>query len=212
MSAEDPGSITRWLEGLKAGRPEAFEAIWDRFYARVLNVARRRLLRGPHQAVEDGEDVAQSAMHGLFAGSVQGRFDKLGDRSDLWQLLAAITVKKVLGRRQWYGRSKRAGRPVSPDLTARSTPRDSVLDPADYLAQAISNEPTPDLAAMFRDQLERLQGALTDPTLRQIAEWRIDGLTNAEIAKKLGRATRTVERKLELIRLVWEKIGDEPDR
>ena len=58
MSAEDPGSITRWLEGLKAGRPEAFEAIWDRFYARVLQVARRRLLRGPHQAVEDGEDVA----------------------------------------------------------------------------------------------------------------------------------------------------------
>jgi ECF sigma factor len=115
MSAEDPGSITRWLEGLKAGRPEAFEAIWARYYARVVEVARRRLLRGPHQAVEDGEDVALSALHGLFAGSVQGRFDDLGNRSDLWQLLAAITIKKVLVRRQWYARWKRAGRPPSRD-------------------------------------------------------------------------------------------------
>ena len=49
----------------------------------------------------------------------------------------------------------------------------------------------------------------TDPTLRQIAEWRVEGLTNVEIAGKLGRAARTVERKLELIRLIWEKIGDE---
>ncbi len=30
MWAEEPGSITRWLGGLKAGRPEAVEAIWRR--------------------------------------------------------------------------------------------------------------------------------------------------------------------------------------
>ncbi len=65
MSAEEPGSITRWLRGLKAGRPEAVEAIWRRYYDRVLAVARDRLRGGPHQAVEDGEDVALSALHGL---------------------------------------------------------------------------------------------------------------------------------------------------
>jgi hypothetical protein len=32
MSAEDPGSITRCLDGLKAGRPEA-EAIWRSYGA-----------------------------------------------------------------------------------------------------------------------------------------------------------------------------------
>ncbi len=212
MSAEDPGSITRWLEGLKAGRPEAFEAIWARYYSRVLDVVRRRLLRTPHQAVEDGEDVAISALHGLFAGSVQGRFDDLGDRSDLWQLLAAITLKKVLVRRQWYSRWKRAGRPPSRDPTAPRAPEGHDRDPADFLAQAVSNEPTPELAAMFREQLQRFLDALTDPTHRQIAEWRVEGLTNAEIAGKLGRGTRTVERKIELIRLIWEKIGDESDR
>jgi DNA-directed RNA polymerase specialized sigma24 family protein len=212
MSADDPGSITRWLEGLKAGRPEALEAIWGRYYARVLAVARRRLLRGPHQAVEDGEDVALSALHGLFAGSVQGRFDNLSDRSDLWQLLAAITIKKVLVRRQWYARWKRTGRAASSDPAGPTALQEADLDPAAFLAQAVSNEPTPELAAMFREQLQQLLDALEDPTLRQIAEWRVEGFTNAEIAAKLGRATRTVERKVELIRLTWEKIGAAADR
>ncbi len=121
MSAERPGSITRWLEGLKAGRPEAVDAIWRRYYDRVFAVARRRLQQGPHQAVEDGEDVALSALHNLAAGAAQGRFERLDDRSDLWQVLAAITVKKAIGRRRWYDRWKRLpGRPASGGPAAAS--------------------------------------------------------------------------------------------
>ena len=42
MSAEEPGSITRWLKGLKEGQPEAVEAIWNRYFQRVLTVRRCR--------------------------------------------------------------------------------------------------------------------------------------------------------------------------
>ncbi len=212
MSAEDPGSITRWLEGLRAGRPEALEAIWDRYYARILEVAERRLMRGPHQAAEDGEDVALSALNGLFAGSVQGRFDGLGDRTDLWQLLAAITLKKVLIRRQRSTRWKRSGRPPSHGSNAMAAPPECATGQGELLAQAVSPEPPPEFAAIFREQLQRLVEALPDPALRQIAEWRVEGLTNPEIARKLGRATRTVERKLELIRLICEDIGEDWER
>jgi IS30 family transposase len=45
--------------------------------------------------------------------------------------------------------------------------------------------------------------------LRQIALWRMDGLSNAEIAQKIGYVVRTVERKIKRIRLAWEEIGDE---
>lgn len=206
MSAEEPGSITRLLQGLKEGRPDAVAAIWDRYFQRVLAVARRRLRGGPQQAVEDGEDVALSAFCGLAAGAAEGRFDRLEDRSDLWQILAAITLRKAINRRRWYRRRKRAGRPVSGGQASGHTG-----SPAgdDLLAGAVSKEPIPELAAMMREQLERLLDVLDDPLLRRIAEWRMEGATNAEIAGKLGKAVRTVERKLELIRLIWEKVVDD---
>jgi DNA-directed RNA polymerase specialized sigma24 family protein len=211
MSAEEPGSITRWLRGLKAGRPEAVDAIWRRYYDRVLALARRRLRQGPHQAVEDSEDVALSALHGLADAAARGRFDRLDDRSDLWQLLAAITVKKALYRRRWYNRWKRWGRPAAggPATAPGGPRRETDRDKAGLLARAVSKEPAPELAVIFREQLGHLLDALPDPTLRQIAEWRLQGASNAEVAQRLGRAVRTAERKVELIRLVWEKISED---
>jgi DNA-directed RNA polymerase specialized sigma24 family protein len=209
MSAEEPGSITRLLQGLKEGRPEAVAAIWDRYYQQVLAVARRRLRGGPQQAVEDGEDVALSAICGLAAGAAEGRFDRLEDRSDLWQILAAITLRKAINRRRWYGRRKRAGRPVSGGQASGHAGHAGPPDGDDLLAGAVSKEPIPELAAMMREQLDHLLDVLDDPVLRRIAEWRIEGATNAEIAGKLGKAVRTVERKLGLIRLIWEKMVDD---
>jgi RNA polymerase sigma factor (sigma-70 family) len=211
MSAEEPGSITRWLRGLKAGRPEAVEAIWRRYFDRVVAVARQRLGRKPHQAVEDAEDVALSALHGLADAAARGRFEHLDDRSDLWRILAGITAKKALQRRRWYHRWKRSGRTATGGrTTAPGGPRDeSALAEEDLLTLAAGKEPAPEVAVILREQLEHLLDALADPTLRQIAEWRLQGASNAEVAQKLGRAVRTVERKVELIRLVWEKIGDD---
>ena len=68
MSAEDPGSVTHWIDGLKAGQPEAADALWQRYYERVLKMRRQRLGPVSQQAVEDCEDAALSAIHGLFAG------------------------------------------------------------------------------------------------------------------------------------------------
>src|SRR5262249_19744837 len=110
MSAEEPGSITHLLKGLKEGRPEAVEAIWDRYYQRVLAAARRRLRACPAQAVEDGEDLAASALHGLIAGAARGQSEQLEDRSDLWQPPSVIVAKKARPRRRWYQRWKRTGR------------------------------------------------------------------------------------------------------
>jgi ECF sigma factor len=212
MSANDPGSITRWLEDLKAGRPEAADAIWRHYYQRVVALARRRLQAAPQRAVEDDEDVALSAIHGLCAGAVQGRFERLSDRVDLWQLLVAITVKKTLMRRRWYNSQKRGGNRVVNGQALAGIPQAVPPDDNDdALALAVSREPSPDSAAIIADQVQELLDALPDLILRQIAEWRMDGLSNAEIAGKMGCAVRTVERKLERIRMIWSKIGDQTD-
>ncbi len=222
MSAEDPGSITRWLSDLKAGRPEAVDAIWRRYYHRVLGLARRRLRQAPPQAVADVEDVALSAFNGLAAGARAGRFEHIEDRADLWHVLAAITVRKALRRGEWYDRWKRSGRPPQDDGVgnaannhhartdpAASFPSDSREDENESLGQVASKDPIPEVAIMLREQLDQLLAHLDDPVLRQVAGWRMEGLTNAEIARRLGCARRTVERKVELIRLTWEHLGAE---
>ena len=55
------------------------------------------------------------------------------------------------------------------------------------------------------DSCCRLLDTLGRPELRQIAVWKMEGYTNAEVAAKLGCVVETVERRLRLIRSVWQK-------
>jgi RNA polymerase sigma factor (sigma-70 family) len=175
----------------------------------VIKVARKRLGPAPQQSVEDAEDAALSAIHGLFSGAAQGRFDQLTDRVDLWQLLVAITVKKALSQRQRHGRQKRGGHQVIRGETGGVIVGDD--DQENALALSPSKEPAPESAAIIQEQFQKLLNSLSESTLRQIVLWRMDGLSNAEIAEKMGCVVRTVERKIERIRLIWEAIGETPD-
>ncbi len=206
MSDEDTGSVSGWIDALKEGRPEAAHALWERYYQRVLAVARRRLTGDPHRAVEDAEDVALSAINSLCAGAAQGRFDRLGDRVDLWQLLVAITVKKTLSRRQRFGRLKRGG-PGHAGVSANQGEEHRDLADNNRLEAVLSPEPTPESSAIIQEQFQELLESLGDPVLREVALWRMDGLSNAEIAEKRGCVLRTVERKIERIRMIWEEIA-----
>jgi hypothetical protein len=97
--------------------------------------------------------------------------------------------------------SPSAREPVPPRVPAPGRSGDGPL------ARTVSNEPAPELAAILREQIEHLLDA--PPTLRQVAERRLQGASNAEVARRLGRVVRTVERTVELIRLAGEKIGDD---
>jgi DNA-directed RNA polymerase specialized sigma24 family protein len=72
------------------------------------------------------------------------------------------------------------------------------------LEAVLSREPTPEFSAMVAENCARLLDLL-EPAERQIALLRLDGCTNAEIAARLGCALRTVERRLELIRRIWDR-------
>jgi RNA polymerase sigma factor (sigma-70 family) len=206
MSNDDAGSVSHWIDALKSGQPEAVDELWNRYFQRVLGVARRRLLSAPNHALEDAEDVALSAIHTLCTGVALGRFDRLSDRVDLWQLLVAITTKKALSHRQRHGALKRGGGQTILGQTAENTEA-ALPDGPDPLARVLSKELTPDSAAVIQEQFQELLDSLADPTLQQIALWRMDGLSNSEIARKMGCVIRTVERKIERIRLIWEDIG-----
>jgi DNA-directed RNA polymerase specialized sigma24 family protein len=190
-----PGSVTRWLDQLRAGNPEAAGPLWERYFRRLVALARARLHSAPRRSADE-EDVALSAFDSFCRGAGQGRFPHLDDRDDLWRLLVTITARKVYHLRRDEGRKKRGGG-AAPSFAASAE-----------LEQVVGQEPTPEFAAQVAEECRRLLDSLGDPTLRAVALWKMEGYTSEEIAVRLDCAPRTVERKLRLIRDTWE--GEEP--
>jgi DNA-directed RNA polymerase specialized sigma24 family protein len=190
------GSVSRWIEGLKAGDPSAAGPLWDRYFQRLVALARNRLAGKPRQAADE-EDVALAAFDSFCRAAGRGGFARLDDRDDLWQVLAMITLRKAVDHVQAASRQKRGG--------GRLALGDQIR-----LAEMVGREPSPELAAEFSDELARQMHHLGADDLRSIARWKLDGFTNLEIARRLDCAPRTVERKLCLIRKLWETVDDDP--
>ena len=198
MGARVPsrGSVTRWIDQLKSGDPVAAQNLWERYFRRLLGVARKRLRTGGPR-VADEEDVALSAFNSLFRGAKQGRFPRLDDRDDLWRLLVVLTVRKASKVVRDEGRQKRGPKPAMQSSATDDTPLDEV----------ISREPTPEFALQIAEEWERLFALLDRSELRTVALWKMEGYTAEEIARKLDCTPRTVFRKLDIIRGLWEKSG-----
>ena len=62
------------------------------------------------------------------------------------------------------------------------------------------------LALTFNEMIERLLNRLDgNGQLRSIAIWEWEGYSNEEIARMLGCSSRSILRKLALIRTIWAK-------
>jgi DNA-directed RNA polymerase specialized sigma24 family protein len=194
------GSVTAWIDQLKVGDEAAAHQIWASYFQRLVGLARQRLY-GTARAVADEEDVVLSAFDSFFRGAQQGRFPRLSDRDDLWQLLVLITKRKTVDLVQFNGRKKRDGAATQSLEQLRGAEAGGA---AADLAALISADPTPDFAAQLAEETQRLFALLGSEDLRQVALWKMEGDTNREIAAKLGCVERTVERKLWLIKKLWE--------
>jgi DNA-directed RNA polymerase specialized sigma24 family protein len=206
MSAE--GSISLWIHQLKDGDELAVQKLWEGYFQRLVALARAKL-RGVQRRAEDEEDVALSAFDSFCRRAEQGRFPQLNNREDLWRLLVMITARKACDLAEREGRLKRGGGEIRGDS--------ALLDPAaggsqQGWEQIAGNDPTPEFAAQAAEEYRRLLGQLGDDELRAIAVWKMEGLTNQEIASRLGCAIPTVERRLRLIRKTWsaELGGEQP--
>src|SRR5262249_14377033 len=143
----------------------------------------------------DEEDVALSAFDSFCRGAERGRFPRLDDRDDLWQVLLVLTQRKAVDLIQYEGREKRDWRKAE------------TTDEGPPCAGLAGREPDPAFAAELAEECRRLLGALGDDALRLLAVRKMEGHTNAEIAALLGCSLATVERRLRLIRREWESAA-----
>src|SRR5207248_9184182 len=122
------------------------------------------------------------------------------DRDNLWRLLVVITARKALDQLAREHARRRGGGTLQGE--SRISPGGAEWDQA-AIEQVVGDEPTPEFAAQVAEEYGRLLGVLGDDTLRQVAVWRMEGLTADEIAGRLDCSLRTVARKLETIRVIW---------
>ena len=158
------GSVTRWVHDLKEGdRLRGLRAIWKQH----LPTADRA---GQRQAPETRASCRRRRWRGRgperafqsLCDGAPGRFDRLGDRDDLWRLLVVIASHlqggrpeaarppteapgggRVLAERRW---SKR----TSPDPGTGRRSGDRIP----------SDEPTPEFAAMLAEEYQRRLNSL----------------------------------------------------
>lgn len=192
-------SVTYWIRRLQSGDRAAVQELWDRYFDRLVRLARQRLGSVPRRAADE-EDVALSAFRCFCAQVEQGSFPQLDDRTDLWRLLVVITSRKAIKQAQGERRQKRGGGRVRGE-SGFVTP-----DGEEAGIEAIADrEPTPEFAAQVDEQFQHLLDQLDDDTLRKVALLKVQGCSNDEIAKGLGCAVRTVERRLAGIRAIWSE-------
>jgi DNA-directed RNA polymerase specialized sigma24 family protein len=194
-------SVSLWIDQLKAGDRQATENLWGRYFRRLMGLARKRLEDRPRLGA-DAEDVALSAFDSFFRGAEAGKFPQLQDRDDLWHLLVTITARKAQHLIRDQSREKRGGGAVLGESVFFSS--DGTRD-APGIEQVFSRAPSPEFAAQLSEQFERLFDQLADPDLRTIATLKMEGYTIDEISLRVGRAPATIERKLKVIRALWEK-------
>jgi DNA-directed RNA polymerase specialized sigma24 family protein len=204
MSSDDHGSVTSWIDHLKAGDQEAAQRLWERYFEKLVRLARARLIAARRRSgVEDEEDAALSVLENICAGAKEGRFPQLKDRDDLWRMLVVITARKVRDQLRRQGRKKRGGGLV---LGEAALPGDG-SDGAGGLDRIVGDDPTPEFAAMVAEEFQNLLGLLDGDAFRKIAVWRLEGYSNDDIARNLGCSVRTVNYKVRYIRKTWEVRG-----
>ncbi len=192
---QEPGSITRWLNNLRAGQSQAAAPIWRRYQAKLVSLASQQLEANPDRAV-DGEDVVQSSFRNVCLAVQNGKYPDIDNREDLWGLLYIATVNRV---RQHYRELKAVKRS---HISSRQTLKPSILEDLQ----------SPFAEAQMADLLEYLLSRLDleDPShlLRKIALLYLDDHSASSIAKLLQKRKTNILISLRLIRSIWQEHND----
>lgn len=179
-----------WINAVRQGDAVAAEHLWQRYFQQLMTQARLRMSnldRGGY----DEEDAAISTFHILCTKLQEGHYATLSDRDELWQLMLTVLIRKV-GRRVKYQQAAKR---------TNGQPKSSPGAPSIDELPAATNE-------VISEECFELIALLKDPNLEKVALLKFEGYTNEEIAHKLNRTRRTIQRMLNLIRNLWQETLD----
>jgi len=149
---ESPGSVTFWINQLKAGNQAAAQPLWEAYF-RQLVARTRQKLAGAARRSADEEDVVLGAFDSFCRAAAQGRFPRLNDRNDLWQLLIVLSDRKA---RNLVNRERRQRRGEGKVLDEAALGPDGERAAGPALAEAVGRDPSPaDVAQVAEEGRKR---------------------------------------------------------
>jgi RNA polymerase sigma factor (sigma-70 family) len=198
------GSVTAWIGQLQAGEETALAKLHERYWPRLVALARQRLKGAPGCAADE-EDVAQEAFWSFYRRLRVGQDFRLASRHDLLALLTHIIACKAVNQLQHeLGVQKRGSGRVRNESALEALggagPEGRGLDRAE------GPGPTPLEHALLNDSYRHYVSGLAD-NLRGFAELYLAGCTHKETAARMGCVERTVERKLTVILKKWQEMA-----
>ena len=101
------GSVSRWLGPLQESDPAAAQLLWERYFHRLVELARTKLRCAPPRGRR--RRGAERGFDSFCRGAGDGRFPDLADRDGLWRLLVVITARKAAHHSRDARRQKRGG-------------------------------------------------------------------------------------------------------
>jgi RNA polymerase sigma-70 factor (ECF subfamily) len=185
-----------WVRRLAAGEDAIVCEFWNRYGESLQRLARSRMAPALQQRL-GAEDIVQSVCRTFFRRARKGEFELPGT-DQLWRLLCAITLTKVRQHARFHYAIQRTPELEVP-LGADKSPSDLGGDER----RLRPHEPTPAEVVEFAEAMQRLFGALTKEE-QDLVHYRLEGLTQIEIAEKQNCSERTVRRLLDRIRARWE--------
>ena len=181
------GSLVRRF---RLGSQDAAALLHGRYARRLRGLVRARISPAMARRLDD-EDIVQSAFGYFFEAVGRDGYDvPVGE--ELWGLLMVITLYRLRTRSAFHLAAKR---------DVRMTVDVESLDHA-------ARETDAGLSAMMDLTVREALGGLGE-SQRSVVQMRMDGYEVAEIAAKLGRSKRSVERILKECREVLGRLLEE---
>jgi RNA polymerase sigma factor (sigma-70 family) len=189
------------FERLAALDPDAFGEIYRRCRTRLLHFASYRV---SHEAVlqptYDAEDAMESGMRDMWIRLGRAKIIPPDGMDDFLRLARTIIAGRIKAKVRELKAAKRFPSTADGDGDIRYQGR-FVPDDLDLWPSNLDK-----IERMSVDgELNRWLLSILGDELRGVAEDRIAGLTIDSIAQRRGRSRRTVERRLQEIRAIWEQ-------
>jgi RNA polymerase sigma-70 factor, ECF subfamily len=178
----EPKTDASLLRRFQTGEADAATELYRRYAERLLNLAAAQASPDLKRRV-DPEDIVQSVFRTFFRRASLGEYE-VPDGDELWKLFLVMGLNKIRAVAAHHKAAKR-----------------DVRNTAGGEAVEVAGAATPDDTAhrTLLLTIEELLAPLPE-THREIVRLRTDGYEVAEIAARVGRAKRSVERILQEFR------------
>jgi ECF sigma factor len=166
-------SVSNWLKAL-GEEPRDFSArIWNRYVGKLVRLARKKLMLS-NRRVFDEEDIVLQVFTVFLSGAKLGRFKRLNDRNDLWQILGMLTERKVISHFRREKTAKRGNGTVRGESAFMNVLSGSSDE---GISNVVSRDPTPEFSFEVAETLGHLLGMLETELLRSLVRDNLAGYT-----------------------------------